>query len=95
MIINLIVVVFCSAFLAWGLLKVMIPVLVRFVLDRPGVRSSHLQPVPSGGGLVFVIVSASASVFAFLFMSSSFSYISLPLVVAPLLHCPFPRWLSR
>lgn len=88
MIINLIFVVFCSALLTWGLLKVMIPSLVRFVLDRPGVRSSHLQPVPSGGGLAFVIVSASASAFACLFLSSSFSHMSLPLVVAPLFALP-------
>lgn len=45
-----------AALLSWGLLRALVPVLRRRLLDRPNARSSHRQPTPRGGGIAFVLV---------------------------------------
>jgi UDP-N-acetylmuramyl pentapeptide phosphotransferase/UDP-N-acetylglucosamine-1-phosphate transferase len=46
----------------WFLLRAIIPVLARRLLDQPNARSSHQQPTPRGGGVAFVLVAALANV---------------------------------
>ena len=45
-----------SIFLSWYLLKLLIPFLNKFFIDKPNKRSSHLLPKPSAGGISFVLV---------------------------------------
>ena len=56
---------------SWLLLAALIPQLRKRLLDQPNARSSHRQPTPRGGGVVFVLVSSVASVLASLFHFSS------------------------
>ncbi len=49
--------VLLAALTSWLLLRLLLPLLRRGLLDRPNVRSSHNEPTPRGGGLVFVLVS--------------------------------------
>ena len=60
------VVVALSASASWALLKVLIPRLRFRFMDHPVDRSSHNQPTPRGGGVVFVLVASLASALAFL-----------------------------
>lgn len=45
------------------LLKILIPFLRQQFLVTPNSRSSHLKPIPSGGGIVFVLVYSIFSLF--------------------------------
>ncbi|QNJ16028.1 glycosyl transferase 4 family protein [Synechococcus sp. A18-40] len=61
----------------------LIPLFRLHLLDSPNFRSSHSQPTPRGGGVVFVFVSCVASAFSlFLGDLSLGSY--LPLLALPL-----------
>ena len=66
-----------SAALTWGLLRVLIPLLRRRLLDLPNVRSSHSLPTPRGGGLAFVLVGSAAVAF----LGSWLPVLSLPLAL--------------
>ena len=46
-----------SGFLSWFFLGKIIPFLNLNFLDNPNQRSSHIDPVPSGGGIIFVLIS--------------------------------------
>ena len=72
---------------SWLLLAALIPQLRKRLLDQPNARSSHRQPTPRGGGVVFVLVSSVASVLASLFHFSSVAA-PLPQVAVPLLALP-------
>jgi len=72
---------------SWILIASLIPWLKLSLLDHPNKRSSHHQPTPRGGGVVFVLVASVASVLAWL-VSSSSSSVPLPLLAAPLLALP-------
>ena len=80
---------FLSIFIAFGtvaswlLLLVMIPLLRRQLLDKPNSRSSHLQPIPRGGGVVFVFLSIVFSILG-LFKDSIFIFSIIPLLALPL-----------
>jgi len=50
-----------AAALTWLLLRRLIPLLHRRLLDQPNARSSHRQPTPRGGGVAFVLVGSLAS----------------------------------
>ncbi len=52
-----------------------LPFLKRNLLDIPNSRSSHLKPVPKGGGLVFVLIGSIGAIY--------FNFI-LPLLCLPL-----------
>lgn len=66
-----------SAALTWGILRWLIPLLQRRLLDQPNERSSHSLPTPRGGGLAFVLVgSASVS-----FLGSWLTVLCLPLAL--------------
>ena len=60
----MLIVVTFAAFCCWLLLRMLIPVLRRRLLDHPNARSAHQCPRPRGGGLAFVIVAAAGSGFA-------------------------------
>jgi len=47
-----------AAALSWLLLRELIPLLRRKMLDQPNARSSHRTPTPRGGGVVFVVVGS-------------------------------------
>jgi len=68
---------------SWLLLRVLIPQLRRRLLDNPNVRSSHRQPTPRGGGVVFVAVAAASYVMALL-SGQGLPAASLALLAAPL-----------
>ena len=75
--------VLLAAVCSWFFVRALIPQLRRRLLDQPNARSSHLQPTPRGGGLVFVAVSSVSSVMALL-SGQSFPFAALPLLAAPL-----------
>jgi Fuc2NAc and GlcNAc transferase len=79
--------IFATLVASWILLGVLIPQLRRRLLDHPKPRSSHRQPTPRGGGVVFVLVASVVSVQAGLVTYSSPS-VKLPLVAAPLMALP-------
>jgi Fuc2NAc and GlcNAc transferase len=76
-----------ACFVSYWFLFLLNPLLLRCLLDQPNSRSSHSQPTPRGGGIVFVLVSSSASLLAWLFSSSSASA-PFALLTAPLLALP-------
>lgn len=50
-----------SAGSSWLLLRTIMPQFNALLLDHPNSRSSHCQPTPRGGGLVFVALSSVSS----------------------------------
>ncbi len=66
-----------SFLLTFVLLKIMIPFLRDFLLDKPNHRSSHILPIPKGGGIVFVLVGTLGS----LINESYFVLFLLPLAI--------------
>ena len=52
-----------AAALVWGILRALIPLFRRRLLDQPNPRSSHSLPTPRGGGLAFVLVGSTAVAF--------------------------------
>jgi Fuc2NAc and GlcNAc transferase len=71
-----------AAALSWLLLRELIPLLRRKMLDRPNARSSHTTPTPRGGGVVFVVVgSVLAAAMGWLWGTGWSGWI-------PLLCCP-------
>ena len=64
---------------------VLIPIFRSLLLDLPNARSSHWQPTPRGGGVVFVFVAVVASAFALLILEPADVALSLlPLLSLPL-----------
>ena len=68
---------------SWLLLRVLLPQLRLRFLDQPNARSSHHQPTPRGGGIVFVLVSIISSGVA-LSTGRPLAVAALPLLAAPL-----------
>lgn len=64
-------------------LYLIIPVLRRFLLDQPVGRSSHIKPIPRGGGVVFVAVGLFCSSISFVF-SYQLNYSLVILLSVPL-----------
>jgi len=82
-----------AAFVAWWLLRTLLPKLRGRLLDQPNARSSHSQPTPRGGGVAFVLVAAAASTIGWLGPSfsaqptltgSQLAMVALPLLALPL-----------
>ncbi len=57
------IIAFVSFFISLFSLKYAIPILSRDFLDKPNFRSSHSFPVPTGGGITFVLISIVSSCF--------------------------------
>jgi len=49
---------FLAGLLTWLLLGAIMPFLRRNLLDTPNQRSSHILPVPRGGGIAFVFIGS-------------------------------------
>ena len=62
--------------ISWILLFFIVPTLSRSFLDNPNYRSSHLQPTPRGGGVVFVILTSLVSAYSLFYGSSSLTCIA-------------------
>lgn len=63
---NLFLVSFLSGIITSILLSKIIPLLSINFLDKPNERSSHSKPIPSGGGVTFVLVTCiTCSLFGF------------------------------
>lgn len=73
-----------SALASWALLRALIPLLRRRLLDQPNARSAHQQPIPRGGGLAFVLVAAAASGLAIAQQRAASPLLALPLIALPL-----------
>ena len=78
-----------SIAVSWSLFYILIPLLrLRFV-DLPNSRSSHVQPTPRGGGVVFVLLGSVSSGIEFFngqaFTPSLVQLIAVPLAVVGLL----------
>jgi Fuc2NAc and GlcNAc transferase len=85
--------VFCVFFLAaaasWILLRALLPSLRLSLLDQPNYRSSHIQPTPSGGGVVFVLISSTVSSLELIIgLVSGFQPLSQSAAAAPLVALP-------
>jgi Fuc2NAc and GlcNAc transferase len=72
-----------AAFSSWLLLRALIPLLRRRLLDQPTARSSHTQPTPRGGGVVVVLVSLLASALAARQLGFT-GLIAVPFIALPL-----------
>lgn len=88
-----------AAFSSWLLLRALIPLLRRRLLDQPTARSSHTQPTPRGGGVVVVLIALLASALAARQLGFAgliaFPFIALPLALVGLLddrHNLPARW---
>ncbi len=84
---------FCVFFLAaaasWILLRALLPSLRLSLLDQPNYRSSHIQPTPSGGGVVFVLISSTVSSLELIIgLVSGFQPLSQSAAAAPLVALP-------
>ena len=80
-----------SAIAAWTIQHLLLSSLRRWLLDQPNARSSHSQPTPRGGGVVFVIVAAltsSISCLGAVFGQSVLPVSQLFIVALPLLALP-------
>ncbi|CAE06975.1 MraY family glycosyltransferase [Parasynechococcus marenigrum] len=74
-------------FVAYYLLRRLVPLLVCCSVDLPNNRSSHSVPTPRGGGISFVFVSSFAAIVFLLLPGSELSqvqFIAAPLVSLPL-----------
>ena len=84
----MILVVFSAFLTSRFLLAAPIPYLRLRLLDQPNARSSHVQPTPRGGGVVFVAITSLTSLWAVLSVSShtsaSSALLALPLLLLPL-----------
>ena len=72
---NLIIKAALLGIITWIILILLIPFLSKKFLVYPNERSSHMKPIPSGGGISFVLVSCFVS---------SFLGITFPLLALPL-----------
>lgn len=83
----LLFVIFSGAVISWIFLRSIMFTLRLRLLDKPNDRSSHNAPIPSGGGLAFVLVACVSSSY-FLLERSSSSSLEFSLLFVPLLALP-------
>ena len=76
-----------TAVINWFFLRALFPLMRRILLDHPNERSSHISPVPRGGGISFVIISLLAGFKAW-FFRSDLQLIASPIYAIPLIVLP-------
>jgi len=72
-----------AAFSSWLLLRALIPLLRRRLLDQPTARSSHTQPTPRGGGVAVVLIALLANALAARQLGFT-GLIAVPFIALPL-----------
>jgi UDP-N-acetylmuramyl pentapeptide phosphotransferase/UDP-N-acetylglucosamine-1-phosphate transferase len=50
-----------AALISAGLIKLLLPLLHRYALARPNVRSSHIEPTPQGAGIAVIAASLASA----------------------------------
>jgi UDP-N-acetylmuramyl pentapeptide phosphotransferase/UDP-N-acetylglucosamine-1-phosphate transferase len=83
--IHLLILTIASVVTSWSLLKILIPILRRKLLDQPNIRSSHTIPTPRGGGLSFVVTGTGLAPLAGSGWQSIIPFICLPLAIIGIL----------
>jgi len=66
-----------SLFLTFYFIKKSLPLLGKYLLDKPNKRSSHLKAKPRGGGIIFVVIGSLFSLLA----GNNIPIICLPLAI--------------
>ena len=72
-----IIIYLIAFFLTYYFYVFIIPILKKYALDKPNNRSSHIKPIPSGGGIIF---SSIVSFFSF-FIGNFYIFLSYPLAL--------------
>ena len=70
-----------SSFFSWLLLLIIMPILRKWFLDEPNIRSSHSQSKPRAGGVIFILTG----IFEFVFKQSYIGLFCIPLALVGLL----------
>ena len=70
-----------SLIFSWLIVKINLSIFSKYLLDKPNKRSSHLKPIPRGGGISFALVT----MFYFLLLKQWNILIFLPLLIIGLL----------
>ena len=65
------IICFLTSFLLMGKL---LPILRTYTLDKPNKRSSHLNPTPTGSGLIFTLSGSIICLFSNFFLFHCFAY---------------------
>jgi UDP-N-acetylmuramyl pentapeptide phosphotransferase/UDP-N-acetylglucosamine-1-phosphate transferase len=78
-----------AGLLSWLLLKALLPLLRRRLLDQPNARSSHRVATPRGGGVSFVVVGSLLSLALGQGMAAWIPIFCLPLAVVGMLDDRF------
>ena len=78
---NFLVVAF-SFLSTYFLLYILVPYLQSYSPDLPNDRSSHVKPVPRGGGVAFVVISVFFSLTYLLSRDANSNYIVSPLLIS-------------
>ena len=76
---------FINFFTSFFLLYFTYPIFLKFLLDRPNERSSHIKPTPRGGGLIFVFIS----IISLFLVGNLRPFLLLPLVFIGLIDDKF------
>jgi len=82
---NDIMVFILSTFLTWLFLAAIMPYLRKSLLDTPNQRSSHLVPVPRGGGIAFVLIGSGVHLASTAGVSRWIPIICIPLAIIGLI----------
>ncbi len=72
---------FIAFFLSYSLVPVVLPLLQNLLLDKPNDRSSHLVPIPRGGGVVFVLIGTILSYVLLPGVTRWVPFLCLPLAI--------------
>jgi len=73
----------CAALVSVLLIVVLLPLLQRYALARPNVRSSHQRPTPQGGGIAVIAATIAVTYGASYFLAvGAANAIALPIVFA-------------
>ena len=74
-----------NTFLSYFLMRLLHPLFVKHIIDKPNKRSLHKTPKPRGGGIVFSLISMLSGIF-FNFYAP---LVSFPLAVVGLIDDKF------
>ena len=76
-------IIILSSIFSYFLIKFFIPVLKEKLLDKPNLRSSHVNPTPKGGGIFIYLISFIFSIKSAIY-TTNYRFEFIPLLVLPL-----------